>query len=74
VVIAGPLVALLATVAASAPALAARSRVTALQPAGRQALDGGYERVFGTARGVVAGTERVRGLPRAACATRSSTS
>jgi hypothetical protein len=36
--------------------------VTALQPAGGQALGGGYERVFGTGRGVVAGTERVRGL------------
>ena len=41
----------------------AASRLTALEPAGRQALDAGYERVFGTARGVVDGSERVRGLP-----------
>ena len=47
---------------AAAPAGAA-SGVTALEPAGRQALDAGYERVFGTARGVVDGSERVRGLP-----------
>jgi hypothetical protein len=64
-----PRAAVLAAVAllagASAGDAPAASRVTALQPAGRQALDGGYVRVHGTARGVVDGDERVRGLPAA---------
>ena len=50
---------------ATAGDASAASRISALQPAGRQALDRGYERVFGTARGVVDGDERVRGLPAA---------
>ena len=54
-----------ATLVASAGQASAASRITALQPAGRQALDRGYERVLGTARGVVDGDERVRGLPAA---------
>jgi hypothetical protein len=56
--------ALLALLAAPAAA-AAPSRVTSLTVEGRQALDAGYERVFGTVRGVASGRERVRGLPSA---------
>ena len=37
--------------------------MTRLEVRGRQALAGGYERVFGVAHGVVAGGEPVRGLP-----------
>jgi hypothetical protein len=48
---------------AGAPAEAAPSHVTSLTVDGRQALDGGYERVFGTVHGEVSGQERVRGLP-----------
>jgi hypothetical protein len=58
-------VAVASLLAATAGDASAASRITALQPAGRQALDRGYERVFGTARGVVDGDERVRGLPAA---------
>ena len=49
--------------AARATGAAARSHVTRLEVRGRQALAGGYERVFGVAHGVVAGGEPVRGLP-----------
>jgi Alpha/beta hydrolase domain len=55
---------LLSLVAAGA-ASAAPSRVTSLSVTGRQALDGGYERVHGIAHGVVSGREHVRGLPTA---------
>jgi len=48
---------------AAAPAAAASPRVASLAIEGRQALDGGYERVFGTVRGEASGRERVRGLP-----------
>jgi Alpha/beta hydrolase domain len=56
------------TVALAAPVLAALVAAPAadaltLEPSGRQALAAGYERVFGTARGTVAGDEPVRGLP-----------
>ena len=53
----------MAVVCAAATPAAAASRVTALEPAGRQALAAGYERVFGIARGVVDAGEPVRGLP-----------
>src|SRR5262245_28029454 len=49
----------------AAPAAAARSHVTSLTTEGHQALARGYERVFGTAHGVVSGNEGVRGLPAA---------
>jgi hypothetical protein len=57
--------AVLVALVVAAPAEAARSRVTSLTTQGRQGLARGYERVFGTERGVVSGRERVRGLPAA---------
>jgi hypothetical protein len=61
-----PIAAALVLLALAAPAAAAApSRVTSLTVEGRQALDSGYERVFGTVSGAVAGRERVRGLPSA---------
>ena len=39
------------------------AQALSLEPSGKQSLAGGYERVFGTARGTVAASEKVRGLP-----------
>ena len=50
---------------AAATAAAADSHVISLSQTGLQPLDGGYERVNGVVRGVVSGSEKVRGLPAA---------
>jgi Alpha/beta hydrolase domain len=47
------------TLLAASPAAGALT----LEQSGRQTLSGGYERVFGIARGTVSGDEAVRGLP-----------
>jgi Alpha/beta hydrolase domain len=61
-----PIAIAVALLALGAPAAgAAPSRVTSLTVDGRQVLDAGYERVFGTVHGQVSGGERVRGLSRA---------
>jgi hypothetical protein len=57
------MLAALPAIAFAAPAPAASSRITSLTQTGRQALAGGYERVWGAAHGVVSGTEHVHGLP-----------
>ncbi len=53
----------LAVFSSSGIAQAAPSRITSVPVDRVQVLDGGYERVSGTLRGNVSGTERVRGLP-----------
>ena len=55
----------LAVFSTSGIAQAAPSRITSVPVDRVQVLDGGYERVSGTLRGSVSGTERVRGLPAA---------
>src|SRR4051812_18484774 len=53
----------IAAVALAVLAAAPAAHAVTLTPTGRQPLAGGYERVFGTATGTVAPSEKVRGLP-----------